>query len=48
MATKMIVTFIHRKVEGDAHFPEIDWSQWTPVWRRKAETERQMRAVERA
>ena len=39
MATKMIVTFVHRKVEGDALFPEIDWSQWKEAWRRKAETE---------
>jgi len=39
MATKMIVTFVHRIVEGDALFPEIDWSQWTESWRRKAETE---------
>jgi dihydrofolate reductase len=39
IATKMIVTFVHRDVEGDALFPEIDWSEWTEVWRRKAETE---------
>jgi dihydrofolate reductase len=39
MATKMIVTFVHRHVEGDALFPEIDWSQWKESWRRKAETE---------
>ncbi len=39
MATKMIVTFVHRDVDGDAHFPEIDWSAWKEVWRRKAETE---------
>ncbi|HEX4517924.1 MAG TPA: dihydrofolate reductase [Polyangiaceae bacterium] len=39
IATKMIVTFVHRDVDGDALFPEIDWSEWTEVWRRKAETE---------
>jgi dihydrofolate reductase len=39
MATKMIVTFVHRDVDGDALFPEIDWSEWKEVWRRKAETE---------
>jgi dihydrofolate reductase len=46
IATKMIVTFVHRHVEGDAHFPEIDWSQWTEVWRRKAETERDVEFAE--
>jgi dihydrofolate reductase len=39
MATKMIVTFVHRDVEGDALFPEIAWPEWKEVWRRKAETE---------
>jgi dihydrofolate reductase len=39
MATKMIVTFVHRPVDGDAHFPPIDWSQWSESWRRKAEAE---------
>ena len=39
MATKMIVTFVHRDVDGDAHFPEIDWARWKEAWRRKAETE---------
>jgi dihydrofolate reductase len=39
LATKMIVTFVHRDVEGDAHFPPFEWSEWREVWRRKAETE---------
>ncbi len=38
-ATKMVVTFVHRDVEGDARFPAIDWSEWREVWRRPAETE---------
>jgi len=38
IATKMIVTFVHRDVEGDAHFPPIDWAEWREVWRRRAET----------
>lgn len=38
-ATKMIVTFVHRDVEGDSYFPPIDWSQWREVWRRPATTE---------
>jgi len=39
IATKMIVTFVHRDVEGDTHFPPIDWSAWREMWRRKATTE---------
>jgi dihydrofolate reductase len=39
IATKMIVTFVHRVVEGDALFPRVDWSEWRDVWRRRAESE---------
>ena len=46
IATKMIITFVHREVEGDTTFPEIDWAQWTEVWRRKAETEPDVEFVE--
>ncbi len=28
-ATRIDITRVHATVEGDAHFPEIDWSQWT-------------------
>ena len=46
IATRMIVTFVHRDVEGDARFPEIDWSEWREVSRRKAETEPDVEFVE--
>lgn len=46
IATKMIVTFVHRDVEGDAYFPPIDWSQWREVWRRPAKTEKDVEFVE--
>jgi dihydrofolate reductase len=39
IATKMIITFIHRDIAGDAFFPEIVWTQWREVWRRRAESE---------
>ncbi len=39
IATKMIVTFVHRDVEGDATFPPFEWSEWRELWRRHAETE---------
>jgi dihydrofolate reductase len=39
IATKLIVTFVHRDVEGDTLFPAIDWSEWREVWRRRAETD---------
>ncbi len=45
-ATKMIVTFVHREVEGDALFPPIDWSEWREVWRRPAETEKDVEFAE--
>jgi dihydrofolate reductase len=48
IATKMIVTFVHRDVEGDAYFPPIDWSQWREVWRRSAETEKDVEFAELA
>jgi dihydrofolate reductase len=38
IATKMIVTFVHRDVDGDTLFPPIDWSVWREVSRRRAET----------
>lgn len=27
-ADRLFVTRIHAHVEGDAHFPKVDWSQW--------------------
>jgi dihydrofolate reductase len=39
IATKMIVTFVHRDVVGDTQFPLIDWAAWREVWRRRAESE---------
>jgi dihydrofolate reductase len=39
LATKMIVTFVHRDVEGDTWFPPVDWTEWRDVWRRRAESE---------
>ncbi len=48
IATKMIVTFVHRDVEGDVRFPEIDWSAWREVSRRKATTEPDVEFVEYA
>jgi dihydrofolate reductase len=46
IATKMIVTFVHRDVEGDAYFPPIDWSAWREVWRRPAVTEKDVEFAE--
>lgn len=46
LATKMIVTFVHRDVEGDVHFPVIDWSEWSEVSRRAATTEPDVEFVE--
>ena len=38
LATRLIVTFVHRDVAGDTRFPEIDWSEWRESWRRRAES----------
>jgi dihydrofolate reductase len=46
LATRMIVTFVHRDVEGDMRFPPIDWSLWQETSRRKAETEPDVEFVE--
>lgn len=46
IATKMIVTFVHREVAGDTLFPKIDWSVWREVSRRRAETEPDVEFVE--
>ena len=46
LATRMIVTFVHRDVEGDTLFPAIEWSEWREVSRRKAETEPDVEFVE--
>jgi dihydrofolate reductase len=46
IATKMIVTFVHRDVEGETRFPPIDWSMWREVWRRTAETATDVEFVE--
>jgi dihydrofolate reductase len=37
IATKMIVTYVHRHVEGDTRFPAFDLGEWREVWRRKGE-----------
>jgi len=39
LATKMLVTIVDRDAEGDTFFPEIDWSEWKEVERRRGETE---------
>jgi dihydrofolate reductase len=39
IATKMIITFVHRDVDGDTVFPPIPWSEWREVSRRRAESE---------
>ena len=33
LATRLYVTFVHAHVEGDARFPDVDWSQWREVRR---------------
>jgi len=37
LATKLVLTFIDRNIEGDTHFPEIDVSEWRETSRRKGE-----------
>jgi dihydrofolate reductase len=37
VATRLVVTWVDRKVEGDTHFPEVDWSEWREVERRTGE-----------
>lgn len=32
-AKKLYLTMVHADVEGDAHFPEIDFSQWKEIER---------------
>ena len=46
LATRMIVTFVHRDVEGDTRFPPIEWSEWQEISRRKAESEPDVEFVE--
>jgi len=46
IATRMIVTLVHRDVEGDTYFPPIDWSAWEERTRRRAETEPDVEFVE--
>jgi dihydrofolate reductase len=48
IATKMIVTFVHRDVAGDTFFPPIDWSAWRELSRRKATTVPDVEFVEYA
>jgi dihydrofolate reductase len=31
MASRLIVTRIHVEIEGDAHFPRVDWRYWERV-----------------
>jgi dihydrofolate reductase len=37
VATRLVVTWVDRKVEGDTHFPAVDWSEWREVERRAGE-----------
>lgn len=37
LATRLLVTWVERKVEGDARFPEVDWSEWQETQRRAGE-----------
>jgi len=30
---RMYVTLVHAEVEGDAFFPEVDWSEWEELGR---------------
>ncbi|HSQ61717.1 MAG TPA: dihydrofolate reductase [Polyangiaceae bacterium] len=46
IATKMIVTYVHRDVEGDTRFPEFDLAEWREVWRRTGEANRDVEFVE--
>jgi len=46
LATRMIVTFVHRDVDGDTRFPPIAWSDWQEISRRKAESEPDVEFVE--
>ena len=46
IATKMIVTYVHRDVEGDTRFPEFDLAEWREVWRRKGEASPDVEFVE--
>jgi dihydrofolate reductase len=46
LATRMIVTFVHRDVEGDTFFPPVDWSAWREVSRRRAESAEDVEFVE--
>jgi len=46
IATKMIVTYVHREVEGDTRFPEFDLAEWREVWRRRGEANPDVEFVE--
>jgi dihydrofolate reductase len=37
LATKLVITWIHRTVEGDTTFPEIDFKEWRETSRRRGE-----------
>lgn len=46
LATKMIVTYVHREVDGDTRFPELDLAEWREVWRRRGEANPDVEFVE--
>ncbi len=48
LATRMIVTYVHRDVAGDVLFPQFDPSEWREVWRRKGEASPDVDFVELA
>lgn len=31
LASRMYLTFIHKKVQGDTFFPEVDWTLWKKI-----------------
>jgi dihydrofolate reductase len=37
LATRLVITHVHKRVEGDAHFPIIDLKVWHEVTRREPE-----------
>ena len=37
IADRIYYTHVHAEVEGDAYFPDLDWSQWQAVYREKGQ-----------
>ncbi|WP_197479782.1 dihydrofolate reductase, partial [Oleiphilus sp. HI0132] len=36
---RIYLTKVHAEVEGDAYFPEVDWTQWREIGREDFEAE---------